>query len=150
METESQQPSVTIEDLHAELAWHRTLLQGIAAHLGMDPVLMRVDPASPEELDSEYGNPLIDRTPKDWSGEPVEGRRMADLQPATLRALARRHVQLADWHDSKGNVDNKGRPRSYWSRKDASRAYGWALRLEQQGHRAPARPQAQEEEPPPF
>ena len=136
-------PADPFEQLRAELDWHRKLLEGIAAHLHMDPVLMRVSPAGDDELDGEYGNPTIDRAPKDWIGEPVEGRRMSDLQPATLRALARRYLALADWHDGKGNVDGKGRPRSYWSRKDAARSYGWALRLERQGHRGPSRTREQ-------
>ena len=150
METNEQThaPADPFELLRAELDWHRTLLEGIAARLHLDPVLMRVTPASDDELDSEYGNPTIDRAPKDWAGEPVEGRRMDELQPVTLRALARKYLALADWHDGKGNVDNKGRPRSYWSRKDASRAYGWALRLERQGHRGPSRPQAQQDDAP--
>jgi hypothetical protein len=115
-------------------------LRAIAAHVGLDPVMLQVEPADDYELNGEYGNPVIDRVPKNWSGEPLEGRHLSDLQPATLRALAKHHARLAEWHDQKGNVDNKGRPRSHWARRDAARALGWALRLEAQGHRGARRP----------
>lgn len=67
---------------------------------------------------------------------------MSDLQPATLRALALRYADLAEWHDKEQHVDDKGRPKSYYAKRDAGFALGWALRLESQGHRGPARPTA--------
>jgi len=122
--------------------------RALAAHVGMDPVLLLVEPADDRDLDSEWGNPALDRAPKNWTGEALEGRHFSDLQPATLRALARHYASLAEWHDSKNNVDAKGRPKSGYARRDASRALGWALRLEQRGHRGPRRPQHREEHHP--
>lgn len=123
--------------------------RAIAAQIGLDPVMLQVEPADDRELDSEWGNPQIDRVPKNWTGEPLEGRSFSDLQPATLRALAKHYARLADWHDEKKNVDNKGRPRSHWSRKDAQRALGWALRLEARGHRGARRQHREEHHPAP-
>ena len=123
-------------------------IRALAAHVGMDPVLLLVEPADDRDLDSEWGNPALDRAPKNWTGEALEGRHFSDLQPATLRALARHYASLAEWHDSKNNVDAKGRPKSGYARRDASRALGWALRLEQRGHRGPRRPQHREEHHP--
>ncbi len=124
--------------------------RALAAHVGMDPTMLLVEPADDRDLDSEWGNPLLDRAPKNWTGEALEGRHFSDLQPATLRALARHYASLAEWHDAKGNVDAKGRPKSGYARRDAARALGWALRLEQRGHRGPRRPQHREEVHPPV
>jgi hypothetical protein len=141
-------PEPTNAQLLAHLQQLSKTIRALAAHVGMDPVLLLVEPAEARDLDSEWGNPTIDRTPKNWTGEPVEGRQFSDLQPATLRALARHYASLAEWHDSKGNVDAKGRPKSGYARRDAGRALGWALRLEAQGHRGPKRPQHREERHP--
>lgn len=74
----------------------------------------------------EYANPHLDRNPSRWEGESVVGKYMSDLSPDTLRALAVSYEGLASWHDSKGNVDNKGRPKGDWAYKDARRALYWA------------------------
>lgn len=143
MENEQYEP--TNAQLAAQIADLKTIVTALAAHLSLDPVLALVIPAPDSDLNSEWGNPTIRKTPAKWSGEVVEGRQMSDLHPSTLRALAKHFASLADWHDREKHVDDKGRPKSFYSRKDAGRALGWALRLEARGGRAPARPQHREE-----
>lgn len=144
----------TNAELLAQVQQLQTTLAAIAAHVGLDPILATIAPATDFDLNSEWGNPTLDRSPKGWSGEQLEGRQMSDLHPTTLRALAREYAKLAAWHDSKKNVDGKGRPKGNYARRDAARALGWALRLEQRGQRGPgaarpaARPQHREERHP--
>ena len=138
----------TNAEILAQLALQGRMLRAIAAHVGLVPDLVEIEPAGARELDSEWGNPEIKFAPKNWSGEPVVGRFMSDLQPTTLRALATDYARLARYYDEQGSKDNKGRPKSYYARKDAGRALGWALRLESQGHRGPSRPQARREPAP--
>lgn len=141
-----QNEAPTTAELLQELRLLRREMRALVAHLGLDPILASIEPASDRELNGQYGNPVIDRSPKNWTGEALQGRNFSDLHPATLRALARHYALLAEWHDEQGNRDNRGRPRSTWARLDASRALGWALRLERQGHRGPATPQPQHRE----
>lgn len=137
-----EHPEPTNAELFAQLALQGRMLRALAAHVGLMPDLVEIEPAGARELDSEWGNPEIKFAPKNWSGEPVVGRFMSDLQPTTLRALATDYARLARYYDEQGSKDNKGRPKSFYARKDAGRALGWALRLESQGHRGPSRPQA--------
>jgi len=130
----------TLAQLGAQMAEVRALLGAIAGHLGLDPLMVQIAPAPDSDLDSEWGDPVIDRTPKKWTLEPIEGLRFSQLAPATLRALAREYAGLARWHDEKGNVDSKGRPKGNYARRDAARALGWAQRLESKATRFPPRP----------
>lgn len=132
----------TNAEILAEMRGLKAGLMALAAHCGLPPQLALIVPATDHQLNAQWGNPEIRKTPKNWTGERVEGRCMSDLQPATLRALALRYADLAEWHDKEQHVDDKGRPKSYYAKRDAGFALGWALRLESQGHRGPARPTA--------
>lgn len=132
----------TNAEILAELQAVKAGITALAAHVGLPPGLALVVPATDHQLNAQWGNPEVRRAPRNWQGEPVEGRCMSDLQPATLRALAVHFADLAAWHDKEQHTDDKGRPKSYYAKRDASFALGWALRLESQGHRGPARPKA--------
>lgn len=87
--------------------------------------------ASDADLDGQYGDPEVKKDPPRWGGKPYGGRGLhySQTEPAFLEVLA----SFKDWSASKddelGAVDAKGRPKSHWSRKDASLARGWAARL---------------------
>jgi hypothetical protein len=95
--------------------------------------------ASDQDLDGQYGDPLIKKDPPRWDGGPVAPCHMSEAPPEWLENLA----NFLDWRaaqqDEKQEVDNKGRPRSDWSRKDAARARGWARRISANGGAPPPR-----------
>ena len=85
--------------------------------------------ASDADLDSQYGDPEVKRDPKQWAGESMVGRRFSQCPPDYLETLA----GFKDWQarkdDESGAVDDKGRPKSHWAKKDAARARGWGKRV---------------------
>lgn len=91
-------------------------------------------PVAPE--DDKY-DPKVFRSPKGWQGENYEGRTFSETCPEFLEQLASSLWGLADWQDGKDKRDKHGNPSSAWTRKDASRARRWALRLREKG-RTPA------------
>lgn len=74
----------------------------------------------------EYGDPVIRKAPPRWDGPDVAGLSLSSLPSDVLRQLAESMVGLGAWHDSKGNVDAKNRPKGDYSRMDARRALYWA------------------------
>jgi hypothetical protein len=95
--------------------------------------------ADDADLDSSYGNPAIAKDPKSWTGESQIGKRMSECDPAYLDAYASREDFFAQKADDAGETDAKGRPRSFYNRRDAARARGWSARL-RSGWTPPAEP----------
>lgn len=78
--------------------------------------------ASDADLDGQYGNPEVRaKDPRDWTGEPMKGRRFSECPPDYLDMIADRF----DYFASKEEDPKK----AGYSRKDAARARGWAKRI---------------------
>lgn len=78
--------------------------------------------ASDADLDGQYGNPEVRaKDPRDWTGEPMKGRRFSECPPDYLDMIAKRF----DYFASKEEDPKK----AGYSRKDAARARGWARRI---------------------
>jgi hypothetical protein len=99
--------------------------------------------ANDEMLDGPYGNPVIRKDPRDWTGKSYQGYKMSDADPAYLDMLAKLFDWMADQDDKTGKRANNGQMRSGYSRKDAALARGWALRLRTPGYAAKPKGQAQ-------
>lgn len=86
--------------------------------------------ATAGELDSQYGDPIIEKKdPKDWTGDSMQGKRLSQCPPEYLDLWANREDFFAKKADEAQETDNKGRPKSFYNRRDAARARGWAARL---------------------
>jgi hypothetical protein len=96
--------------------------------------------ASDRDLDGQYGNPTIKKDPARWKGDSFVGYRYSETTPEYLEEVA----SFNDWRASKDDeakaVDSKNRPKSYWARKDAALARGWAKRLRTRPAAPPASP----------
>lgn len=78
--------------------------------------------ASDADLDGQYGNPEVRaKDPRDWTGEPMKGRRFSECPAAYLDMLAERFDFFAGQE-----TDAK---KAGYCRKDAARARGWAQRI---------------------
>lgn len=83
--------------------------------------------ASDADLDGQYGDPVIRRDPKRWTGESYVGSRFSETTPEYLEEVASFKDWQAQQDDKKG--DDESRKKAHWNRKDAARARGWAKRL---------------------
>lgn len=78
-----------------------------------------------------HGDPIIKaKDPRDWSGEPMTGKRFSECPPEYLDLLADRYDYFAGKDDS---TDEKRR----YAKLDGARARAWAARL-RSGWTAPA------------
>jgi hypothetical protein len=83
--------------------------------------------ASDSDLDGQYGNPEIKaKDPRDWTGEPMAGRRMSECPVAYLDMIAERSAYFAQQE-----TDPK---KAKYKRLDAARARGWAKRIRDGKH----------------
>lgn len=92
--------------------------------------------AGDRELDSEWGDPVVRKDPKKWTGDSYAGCHFSECIPEYLDELA----DLYDWMgdmDEKDNKMHKGKPTAPYKRRDAARARGWAKRL-REGWQRPA------------
>jgi hypothetical protein len=87
-------------------------------------------PASDADLDGQYGDPQIrkDPTARYWTGRSYVGKTLSQCPADYLRAFARYKQSCAFMNDKAGDPQ-KAKYAGY-DRKDASRAVGWALRIE--------------------
>ncbi len=86
--------------------------------------------ASDRDLDSQYGNPIVKaKDPRDWTGEPMNGRRFSECPAEYLDLVADRLDYFAQQADEKGELASNGKPASQYKRLDAARARGWARRI---------------------
>jgi hypothetical protein len=73
------------------------------------------------DLDGKYGDPEVRaKDPRDWTGEPMKGRRFSECPPEYLDMLASRF----DFFAGRETDEKKAR----YNRLDAGRARGWAAR----------------------
>ncbi len=93
--------------------------------------------ADDKDLDGPRGDEELRFTPRDWTGEPCKGRRMSECEAELLDMLAASFDYFAKKNDEKGLKDDKGRPKSFYDKRSASRARGWAKRL-RDGWKRPA------------
>lgn len=90
--------------------------------------------ADDDELDSERGDVVIKRDPKNWQGESFAGCSMSQCPPKYLRMVASLFDWMAEKDDEQGktwkNREGKEIPASTFKRRDARLARGWAKRNE--------------------
>ena len=84
--------------------------------------------AGDRDLDGKYGNPQVRLTVRDWTGEPMKGRRFSECPPEFLDILAETFDWLGDKEEREGTTYN-GKPTAQYKRQDAARARGWAKRI---------------------
>lgn len=84
------------------------------------------------DLDGAYGDPEIKaKSPREWTGEPMRGRKFSQCPPAYLRLVADRLDYFAGKEPDPKKAD--------YNRLDAARARQWADRLDS-GWTPPAEP----------
>lgn len=89
-------------------------LRGLAPETAADPV-------EAVDLDGKYGDPEVRaKDPRDWTGEPMKGRRFSECPAEYLDLLAARFEFFAG-----REPDAK---KANYNRLDAGRARGWAAR----------------------
>lgn len=135
MTTASQPgPNRISQEILAEMKEQNRLLRGILAALsggGAAARNGRGDGASnaggavadDRELDSDKGDPTVQRDPKRWKGESFIGCRFSECTPDYLDVMA----EQKDWQ-----ADNPREGKEQYAkydRKDAARARGWARRI---------------------
>lgn len=85
--------------------------------------------ADDRDLDSQWGDEEVRVTPRDWTGEPMKGRRMSECPPAFLDLLADTLDYFARKNAAANAVTSSGKPKADFDLKAAARARGWARRL---------------------
>lgn len=94
--------------------------------------------ASDEDLDSEWGDPVVKKDPKRWldkGGASYAGCQYSQCPSDYLKQLASLFDWMADQDESKGKTytnkrTGKEEPTAPFNRKAAARARGWARRNE--------------------
>ena len=84
--------------------------------------------ASGRDLEGDYGDPIVKRDPKRWTGPSEAGRRMSECSSAFLECVAEFNDWCAGQAEDKNEMTNGGKPRAPYLRKDAARARGHAER----------------------
>lgn len=110
--------SVTLDDLAADLS-------AIKQHLGIT--------ASDADMSGKYGDPEVKFEPRGWTGDVMKGRKFSQCPTEFLVMLAGMFDYFAQKNDQTKAVDDKGRPKSTWDRKNAALARGWADRNRRTG-----------------
>lgn len=90
--------------------------------------------ADDHDLDGQWGDEEIKKSPPRWKGEDFANRRMSETSPDFLDCLADFNDWKAERDDEKaatltGEEAEKKRKYAGYSRKSAARARGWAARL---------------------
>lgn len=90
------------------------------------PKAMKVD------LDSQHGDPIVKaKDPRDWTGDPMIGRKFSECPPEYLD-------MVADRLDYFASREEDAKKKNY-NLLDAARARGWAARI-RAGYKPPAQP----------
>ena len=98
--------------------------------------------ASDRDLSGDYGDPIVKaKSPRDWTGEPMLGRKFSECPPEYLELVAERLDYFAERDEATNELASNGKPKAYYSRLDAARARGWIKRI-REGKTAPAKPAA--------
>ena len=91
--------------------------------------------ASDADLDGKYGNPEVRaRDPRDWTGEPMLGRKFSECPAEYLDLVAERLDYFAGQSEATGELASNGKPVAGYKRLDAARARGWAKRKREGKH----------------
>ena len=91
--------------------------------------------ASDHDLDGQYGDPVVKaKDPRDWTGEPMNGRRFSECPPEYLEMVAERLDYFAGQAEASGELATNGKPAAQYKRLDAARARGWAKRIREGTH----------------
>jgi hypothetical protein len=85
--------------------------------------------ATDEDLDSQYGDPVVKFMPRDWTGEDFKGRHMSEMPAALLDMLGDTYDYFAQKAEESGELTSSNKPVAPYKRKDAARARGWAKRV---------------------
>ncbi len=95
--------------------------------------------ASDADLDGQFGDVTIRKDPPRWTGESYAGRKYSECPPDYLDSLA----GFLDWCADREEVTAGKEKYAAYSRRDAGRARGWAVRMRARGAvAAPAAPAA--------
>jgi hypothetical protein len=108
--------------------------QLLAARTSSTPSVQVADDA---DLDGQWGDPEVRKDPKRWDGESMVGKRFSECPAEFLRTLASFFIWQAE-KDEKTGDETKIKYAGY-KRRDASRALGWAKRIDA-GYKPPANP----------
>lgn len=89
--------------------------------------------ASDSDLDGKYGDPEVKaKDPRDWTGQPMQGRRFSECPAEYLDLVASR----LDYFASRETDPKKVR----YNQLDAARARGWAKRIREGRHTQTSEP----------
>jgi hypothetical protein len=84
--------------------------------------------ASDRDLDGQYGDPEVKmKDPRDWTGEPQQGKRFSECPAEYLDLFADRLDYFAGKNAE--SDDEADRKKARYQKLDAARARGWALRI---------------------
>ena len=124
----------TSADQAARIEALERVIAGIAAVFGGAAV------ADDEELDGQWGDPVVKKNPTDrfWKGQGFVGKHLSECSPEFLDAYAKYKDVCAKLKEK--DEDPKKRKYAEYDRTDAGRARGWARRL-RAGWSAPAKPE---------
>jgi hypothetical protein len=88
--------------------------------------------ASDHDLDGQYGDPVVKaKDPRDWTGEPMNGRKFSECPPEYLEMVAERKDYFVSQNPQATDEDKK---KAKYDRLDAARARGWAKRIREGKH----------------
>lgn len=104
--------------------------------------------ADDRELDSQYGDPVVKFTPRDWTGDDYRDRRFSECPPDFLEMVANAFDYFAKKAEEADEKTSTGKPVAVYKRKDAARARGWAKRKREQGWK-PTEPKFTDDGPDP-
>lgn len=94
--------------------------------------------APDRDLDGKWGNPQLKFMPRDWTGASFKGRRFSECPAGLLDLVAETFDYFASQAEAKDERTDKGKPVADYKRQDAARARGWAKRIRDGKHTAPA------------
>lgn len=78
------------------------------------------------DIDGPHGDPIVNaKDPRDWTGEPMKGRKFSECPPEYLDMLADRLDYYASQKDA--SIPEQARKQKF-EMLDAGRARGWATR----------------------
>jgi len=96
--------------------------------------------ATDRELDHpRIGDPEVKVSPRDWSGEPMKGRRMSRCSAEFLDLLAETFDYFEGRNRETGAKASNGKPKADYDKLNARLARGWARRL-RRGWTPPEKP----------
>lgn len=91
-----------------------------------------IEPSDDKDLDGQYGDPVVKKDPPKWKGDSFIGCKLSECSVEFLESFAGFKAWQASKDDEKG-TDEDGK-KAWYSRKDAARALGWAIRIKNGWH----------------